>query len=196
VSLIRFLLSVAIVIVGTACAADSEQPSSGDATPPPAVSDQASGAAGTLALPGATIDRPTGWNFHQPSSSMRLAEAEIPGPGGPALLTVFFFGSGGGGGTEANLQRWAGQIAVDPGTEAVRESFEVDGFTVTTIDVAGTLQPSMMGGGPSEPVPGSRLLGAVIEGPGGPWFFKITGPSDTVSAAVPAFDGMLRSIRP
>jgi hypothetical protein len=53
-----------------------------------------------------------------------------------------------------------------------------------------------MGGGPVEPAPGSQLLGAVIEGPGGPWFFKVTGPTDTVSAAAAAFDEMLRSVRP
>jgi hypothetical protein len=53
-----------------------------------------------------------------------------------------------------------------------------------------------MGGGPTEPTPGSRLLGAVVEGPGGPWFFKITGPAATVTAAAPAFDAMLRSVRP
>jgi len=127
---------------------------------------------------------------------MRLAEAEIPGPGGPALLTVFFFGAGGGGGIDANLQRWAGQMEADPGAETVRDSYQINGYTVSTIGVAGTLLPSRMGGGPTEPAPGSRLLGAVIEGSGGPWFFKMTGPAETVLAAAPAFDGMLRSISP
>ena len=126
---------------------------------------------------------------------MRLAEADIPGGGGPALLTVFFFGPGGGGGVEANLTRWAGQIEAEPGVEAIRDSFSVGDFTVSTIAVEGTILPSRMGGGASEPSPGSALLGAVIEGPGGPWFFKVTGPKDTVSAAAPAFDQMLRSIR-
>ena len=127
---------------------------------------------------------------------MRLAEAEIPGPGGPALLTVFFFGAGGGGGVDANLERWAGQIELDPGTAPERGGFEVNGSSVSGIEAVGTLLPSRMGGGPSEPAPGSKLLGAVIEGPGGPWFFKVTGPVDTVSAAAPAFLAMLESIRP
>jgi hypothetical protein len=127
---------------------------------------------------------------------MRLAEAEIPGGDGPALLTVFFFGPGGGGRTEANLQRWAGQIEPDAGEAPVSDSFEINGYTVSTIAVEGTLLPSRMGGGPSEAVPGSKLVGAVVEGPGGPWFFKVTGPAATVAAAEPAFDGMLRSVRP
>jgi hypothetical protein len=126
---------------------------------------------------------------------MRLAEAEVAGSTGPAVLTVFFFGAGGGGGVEANLQRWAGQIEPDQGTEARRARFTVDGFTISTIEVTGTVLPSRMGTGPSEPEPGSKLLGAVIEGPGGPWFFKLTGPEATVTEAAPAFDAMLRSIR-
>ena len=152
--------------------------------------------AGELIVPGARFDRPAGWLFREPSSSMRLAEAEIPGGGGAALLTVFFFGAGGGGEIEANLQRWAGQIEAEAGSEPVRGSFEVGGFSVSTIAVEGTLLPSRMGGGPSEPAPGSKLVGAVVEGPGGPWFFKMTGPVGTVTAAEPAFDAMLRSVRP
>jgi hypothetical protein len=127
---------------------------------------------------------------------MRLAEAEIPGSGGTAVLTVFFFGAGGGGGVDANLQRWVGQIESNPGAETQQDRFDVNGYTVSTIEAEGTLLPSRMGGGSSEPAPGSKLMGAVIEGPGGPWFFKVTGPKDTVSAAAPAFDEMLRSIRP
>jgi len=152
--------------------------------------------ANKLVVPGARLDLPAGWMFETPSSSMRLAEAGIPGPGGEALLTVFFFGQGGGGGTEANLQRWAGQIVAEAGTEPERDAFEVGDYSVATIGVEGTLQPSRMGGGPTEPTPDSKLIGAVVEGPGGPWFFKITGPADTVTAAEPAFDAMLRSISP
>jgi hypothetical protein len=153
-------------------------------------------ASGELVVPGARFDQPQGWLFRQPSSSMRLAEAEIPGAGGAALLTVFFFGAGGGGGIEANLERWAGQMEAEAGAGPTRGSFEVGGYTVSTIAVEGTLLPSRMGGGPSEPAPGSKLVGAVVEGPGGPWFFKLTGPAATVTAAEPAFDAMLRSARP
>jgi len=196
VNLIRTVVLVAICGAGIACAADKPSSETGDPQSPPATSAVESGSAGALALPGARVDQPSGWTFRQPSSSMRLAEAEIPGPGGPALLTVFFFGAGGGGGVDANLDRWVGQIELDPGATAERGGFEVNGYTVSVIEAVGTLLPSRMGGGPSEPAPGSKLLGAVVEGPGGPWFFKITGPKDTVSAAEPAFEQMLQSIRP
>jgi hypothetical protein len=189
------VLLTAIIVSGMGCAAEAPEMAADTPAPEPVAEGASGTAADVLALPGATIDRPAGWVFGQPSSSMRLAEAEIPGPDGPALLTVFFFGAGGGGGVDANLQRWAGQVEPDDGAAPVRGGFTVDGFTVSTIEVEGTLLPSGMGTGPTEPVPGSKLVGAVIEGPGGPWFFKITGPEATVSAAAPAFDAMLRSIR-
>ena len=192
----RIAVVSTFLVLGVACVADKPATDAAEkAAPAPAAAK--SGAEGeVLALPGAMVDQPAGWAFRAPSSSMRLAEAEIPGPGGPALLTVFFFGAGGGGGIDANLQRWAGQIETDPDSETLRDSFTVRDYTVSTIGVAGTLLPSRMGGGSTEPTPGSRLLGAVIEGPGGPWFFKMTGPAETVLAAAPAFDGMLRSISP
>jgi hypothetical protein len=36
----------------------------------------------------------------------------------------------------------------------------------------------------------------VVEGPGGPWFFKATGPQSTLGEEREAFREMLGSIRP
>jgi hypothetical protein len=187
---------VSVVLLSVACGGGAV--STPEAAPPAALDTiaQTDASADVLTVPGARFDKPAGWTFNEPSSSMRIGEASIPGTDGAALLTVFFFGEGGGGGTEANLDRWAGQIAADSGTEPVRGTFDFGDYSVSTIAVEGTLQPTRMGGGPTDPVPGSKLVGAVVEGPGGPWFFKITGPEDTVSSAEPALDAMLRSVRP
>jgi hypothetical protein len=127
---------------------------------------------------------------------MRIAQATIPGDGGPGELAVFYFGPGGGGGVDANLERWIGQVQVEPGgPEPRRDRFQVGDFAVTTVEVAGTLMPSGMGSGPDTPQPGSLLLGAVVEGPGGPWFFKATGPAATLAAQREAFIAMLRGLR-
>jgi hypothetical protein len=144
---------------------------------------------------GAYFTLPSAWTSEAPSSSMRLAQALIPGSGGEAQLTVFHFGVGGGGGVESNLERWVGQMEVDAGTVPSRDTFSHGVFTTHWIDVQGTLKPSMMGTGPDTPQPGSRLLGGVVEGPGGPWFFKATGPADTLAEARDDFLGMLRSAR-
>jgi hypothetical protein len=182
---------VLIVLAAATIACGGNQPAAtpDEAVAPPATTD----VRGTLDLGGAVLDAPDSWEFGAPSSSMRLAEATIPGPGGPALLTVFFFGEGGGGGVDANLARWVGQVQTED--DPVRDQFTVGEFTISTIAVDGTLLPSTMGTGPSEPVPDASLAGAVIEGPGGPWFLKVTGPEATVSAAREAFDAMLRSVR-
>ncbi|HEX9730576.1 MAG TPA: hypothetical protein VGG06_01155 [Thermoanaerobaculia bacterium] len=164
------------------------------AAPPPAGA-PAAGAAGTaLTVPGGTFTLPAGWTPEQPSSQMRLAQAAIPGPAGPGELTVFYFGPGGGGGLEANLQRWIDQVDLDE--EPLRDSFTLGTWKVTWIDAVGTLKPSTMGTGPDKPQPGSRLLGAVVEGEGGPWFFKATGPAATLDAQRDAFLDMLKSGRP
>lgn len=139
------------------------------------------------------FDLPQTWQSQAPSSGMRVAQATIPGSGGPGELAVFFFGPGGGGGVEANIQRWIDQM--ESPAQPQPETFEANGFKVTWIDVQGTLKPSMMGSGPATPQPNSRLLGAVVEGPGGPWFFKATGPEATLGPERDAFLTMLKSVR-
>ncbi|HKI03518.1 MAG TPA: hypothetical protein VKK31_16180 [Thermoanaerobaculia bacterium] len=139
------------------------------------------------------FDLPQSWQSQAPSSSMRVAQAAIPGAGGPGELAVFFFGPGGGGGVEANIQRWIDQM--ESPEQPKPETFEANGFKVTWIDVQGTLKPSTMGSGPTTPQPSSRLLGAVVEGPGGPWFFKATGPEATLGPEREAFVKMLKSVR-
>jgi hypothetical protein len=146
-----------------------------------------------IAAPGLLFTLPASWEQEPPSSSMRLAQAQIPGPGGPGQLAVFFFGVGGGGGVESNLQRWIGQMESEG--EPVRDTFRVGDFIVHWVEVAGTQKPSTMGMGPAEAKPGSTLLAAVVEGPGGPWFFKATGPTETLAAERETFFAMLRSIQ-
>ena len=154
----------------------------------------ASGA--TVDLPRLSFVLPAGWEKVPPSSSMRVAQAVIPGPGGGAEMAVFHFGAGQGGDVEANLQRWVGQVEPDAGSAPQRETFESNGLRVTWVEVRGTLKAGQMGMGPATAQPNSRLLGAVIEGDGGPWFFKATGPDAILGPQRDAFVAMLRSARP
>lgn len=132
---------------------------------------------GSFLVKGLPVRLPAEWEFQQPSSAMRIFQASLPGSGGFAELTVFH---GFGGGVEANLQRWIAQIELEPGTEP--QQAHLHGSLHTTwVYVTGTLKPSGMGTGPSEPTPNSAILGAVVEGEGGPWYFKFTGPKATLS---------------
>lgn len=174
---------------------ESAATADGGATLPAGPAGPASPGAATPGAPGAMADLPfelpEGWQETQPSSQMRLKQATIPGPGGDAELAVFFFGTGSGGGVEDNIERWIGQM--EPTAEPQRDSFESGGYRVTWVEVDGTLKGGTMGG-PAEAQPGSTLLGAVVEGPGGPWFFKATGPEATLEAERDAFLGMLRDL--
>ena len=124
---------------------------------------------------------------------MRLAQAAIPGPEGAADFAVFYFGPGGGGPVEANIDRWVGQM--EGAGQAEPEMFETNGYKVTWVDVKGTMKPSQMGMGPATAIPEARLYGAVVEGPGGPWFFKAQGPDSTLAPQRDAFVAMLKSVR-
>ncbi|MBI3667332.1 MAG: hypothetical protein HY236_14090, partial [Acidobacteria bacterium] len=68
-------------------------------------------------------------------------------------------------------------------------------LAVTTIDLAGTY---LGAAGPMAPGkitrPRYRLLGAIVEGPEGPVFFKLTGPAGTVTAAQSGFQSLLKSL--
>jgi hypothetical protein len=152
-------------------------------------------AAGAAAAAGSIdFDLPKGWQSQQPSSSMRLAQAAVPGPAGPADFAVFYFGPGGGGPVEANINRWVGQM--QGASKPEPETFETNGYKVTWLDVKGTMKPSQMGMGPAKAMPGARLFGAVVEGAGGPWFFKAQGPDTTLAPQRDAFVAMIKSVRP
>ena len=200
-SLFAFSVSLVLVAGGAvACAGDSgaeSAPASASETAPS--SSPAPAPTGETGPPvnaaGLGFDLPAGWEPEQPSSSMRIGQAQIPGSGGAGLLTVFFFGPGGGGGVDANLNRWIGQV--DSTGEPQRESFEAGDYTVTWVEHSGTLLASQMPNSfPSTNQPDYTLFGAVIEGAGGPWFFKAVGPQATMAENRDGFVGMLKSARP
>jgi hypothetical protein len=67
---------------------------------------------------------------------------------------------------------------------------------VHLVEVTGTYDGGMtMTDAPAERLEGYMLLGAIVEGPDAPWFFKFTGPAATVEAQRDAFVGMMRSLR-
>lgn len=170
------------------------------ATRTPASTSAHGGAGGRMSAAGLAFDPPAGWKSVAPASSMRKAQFEIPGADGAAAgeLVVFHFGAGQGGDASANLNRWVGQFApddgVDPAETMVRDQFEVGALKVTTVEVSGRfVAPVRPGGAEHYDEPGWRMLGAVVEGSGGPWFFKATGPKETMSAAKAGFRSLLES---
>ena len=112
-----------------------------------------------IATASVEFELPATWRREQPSSGMRLAQAVVPGEAGPGELAVFHFGAGKGGSVESNFERWLGQIDQADGEEPERGDFAAGGFEVSWIDARGTLLPSSMGSGPSDPTAGIPALG-------------------------------------
>ena len=143
---------------------------------------------------------PAGWKA-EAARPMRAATYSIPlaaGEQGIAECVVNFFGAGQGGGVEANIERWRGQVLGTDGKPAVAKIDKRSGRGVptTVVDASGTYTGM---GGPmtagAKPVPGYRLMGAIVEGPGGSVFFKLTGPAKTIAAQQKNFEQLLASIQ-
>ena len=146
---------------------------------------------------GVSIALPAAWNRLEPRSSMRMLDAEIPGSGGVAEISMYFFGPGGGGGAAANIERWKSQVVLDPGApEPVTQSRESDGVRRIWIELEGMVKASTIGSFPTTDQPDFALYGAVIEAPGGPWFLRAVGPASTMREQRQAFLAMLDSARP
>jgi hypothetical protein len=146
-------------------------------------------------------EMPSGWTEQPPSSNMRYAQYTVDGPGGPAQCVVFYFGPNQGGDPMANANRWAGQFSQPDGSSSVDrmqvEQLAGTRLPVYIVQVNGTYEGGMTGTAePFQPQPNSMLLGGIAEGPDAPWFFKFTGPEQTVEAQRDAFIGMMSSIRP
>jgi hypothetical protein len=147
---------------------------------------------------------PSEWVRVPAPSDVRAAQWRIPhGPkdGEDGELILFFFGAGQGGKVEDNLDRWYAQFTQPDGRQSreagVVTSRTVHGLKVTSLDLPGTYSGGTMGpGSGAKPKPGTRLLGAVVEGNGGPWFFKAIGPDATIAGAKAGFEAMLGSLEP
>jgi hypothetical protein len=142
---------------------------------------------------------PAGWKTEaaRPMRAATYTVAPASGDKAGAECIVSFFGAGQGGTVEANLDRWKGQFKGPGGKPPAAQvsTRTVRGLKMTTIDTSG--EYSGMGGpmASAPPVPGYRLLGAIVEGPGGTVFVKFTGPSQTIAANAAKFDQMLASFQ-
>jgi hypothetical protein len=144
---------------------------------------------------------PPGWKNEGPAP-MRAATYLIPAAPGDqvgAECGVYFFGPGQGGSVDANLDRWNGQFTDPKGAPAAGKVARrtVHGLPITTLDVSGVYLGL---GGPTasdtHAVAGYRLLGAIIDAPGGRVFIKLTGPGLTVAENLRKFEELLASFQP
>lgn len=136
-----------------------------------------------------------------PDRPMRVATYNIGEADNAPECAIYYFGPGQGGDVDANIQRWIGQFEQPDGSKSSDKATvgkrEVNGLQVTTIDLTGTYNASMGGpmSGQKQAMPGYRMLGAIIDAPKGPVFFKLTGPQELVGGAESDFSQMVESVK-
>ena len=144
---------------------------------------------------------PEGWVVDKPSSTMRVAQYKLPKATGDTedgSLVLYYFGERQGGTTQANIDRWIGQMQQpDGGTSKEKsksETLTINGLKVTTVDVAGTyVAETAPGSGTFTNNPGYRLRAAVVETPKGSYYVKLIGPAKTITQWDQSFLAYLKS---
>jgi len=179
------------------------QPAADTALAPQAAHSTAADTSGGVSAQDLKFTVPPEWIEEAPASSMRRAQYRLPRVAGDpedGELVVFFF-QGQGGSVQANIERWIGQFVKEDGSAATdqarTEKREVGGVPLTVVDISGTYMAAM---GPMlsevKAKPRFRMLAAVAETSNGPWFFKLTGPENTIAKWETGFRAFLDSIHP
>jgi hypothetical protein len=145
----------------------------GDVPPPPAPRGAAA-LAWTL---------PAGWS-QTLQGGMRYASFRTPYAGKADASVVVLPGDAGG--ELANVNRWRGQIALDPidaaALAAARKVVRTPAGPVAVYDFASEAK-------------GARLIAGLVELEGNTWFLKITGDAKPVGEAAADFNRLLGSLR-
>ncbi len=144
-----------------------------------------------------TFEVPKEWETQPVASPMRVAQFVVPGPGGDAEMVVFRF-AGGAGGIDANIARWKGQFVAPEGKsidEITQTSkFEAGKLAVTMVDITGHYKAAERPGSSTMIDEADyRMLAAIVEGAGDPFFFKLLGPGKTVALWAKPFEDGLRA---
>ena len=156
------------------------------------------------------FDAPAGWIAVDPLEPERVAEFVVPRAAEDAEdaeCVVYHFGGDDDqddqdsvGGVEAQLERWTNEMLQPDGRPsadvATTSRIEVDGRQVTMLDVPGIFAAEVLpGSGMRHYKREFRLKAAAVESPDGPFFFKLTGPDQTVTHWESAFAALVDSIR-
>jgi hypothetical protein len=182
------LLLAAFLLPLAGCSKKQQQTGQGEAA-------MASLGTGTGSVAGIRWSVPKRW-AEQGQRPMRVATYSVPASEGDTEASecaVFYFGNDQGGTVDQNIDRWIGQF--ETSSVPSRASKDINGMKVTLVQIAGAyLAP----GGPMMQSTGKkenfRLLGAIVEGPEGSVFYKLTGPAKTVTAAEGEFNALVDSI--
>jgi len=125
---------------------------------------------------------PESWEEFPPQS-IRKANFRVSNATGSAEITVTTF-PGDVGGMLGNVNRWLGQIEMDPvdaaGLERVSKPFVISFHAGTFVTLEG---------------PSQSILAGILDFHGDTWFFKMQGAKGTVATHSGPMEAFLRSVR-
>jgi len=133
-----------------------------------------------------SYDKPENWT-DEGASGMRAASFTAGSAEARVQVSAIRL-AGAAGGLLPNVNRWRGQLGLDP---IVQDELEL-----TTITLAsGSAKLVEMESPASGDEVAQATLVAIVEQAGNSWFFKMTGPRDSVVAERTHFDDFMKSVR-
>ena len=199
----RSALALALALLAPVTPACNHAASEPEGSPPPPSS--------TPALAPVVWDTPGSWTTvnapNAPRSGPKKASYNVPKAGNDkeeAVVLVTFNGTGDKGDPAKTYKEWFDQFDGNLGPTAKRETFtNSHGLEIEMVEVAGTYKVALAPPvGPQKKAAVQmvkndfRLVGAVVKSPDrGNWFFKLTGPNETVQSARSALRSLLESAR-
>ncbi len=128
---------------------------------------------------------PASWEKKN-ASTMRKATYAIGAPDSAAELAISAY-PGDVGGEVGNVNRWRGQIGLDPLSDAEATAaivrIEANGLKIGYVDIA-------------NPAAGERMIGVWVPFEGATWFFKLMGTDAALGREKPGFLEFLKTIKP
>lgn len=147
-----------------------------------------------------SFNPPTEWQDGG-TSSMRKAQFNY-GPfedeADAATMAVYYFGQKEGGATQANIERWIGQMSQPDGSPSADKANQFEttfgGMKASIVEVTGIYTAGGMGMGASSVKDNYLMVAVVLEGPEGSLFFKLTGPEKTAAKMAGEFVSMMEKV--
>jgi len=140
---------------------------------------------------GIAWETPKGWS-ELPPSAMRVGSFLITGANEQKADVSVIPLSGGAGGILANINRWRGQIGLEPIESTTlpqsSQTIQPGGRKMLLVDF---VSPTPL----MENRYKKRIMAAIYARGQTTWFFKMTGEDETVRSAKPAFLRFLESLR-
>jgi hypothetical protein len=134
---------------------------------------------------------PAGWQ-EVSGGQFLVAKFNIAGDGGAAAAVNVSSSPGDGGGQLANLNRWRGQLGLEPETKEIPPprigppGADIPAAGILTVDYTGTDSKT---GKPA------RLVGSIVQQNGQTWFYKLMGDAKVVESQKAAFTQFVQGVK-